>query len=82
MNSIDNVWNVMKKEIGSQIPCLKEEMRSVIWCSIEHPGRTLQFNAKNNCRSYLTYEAKGVATNTDFYGVGVQLCCCVFIGLH
>ena len=27
MNSIVNVWNIMKKEIGSQIRCLKEKMR-------------------------------------------------------
>ena len=26
MNSIENVWDVMKKEIGSQMPCLNEEM--------------------------------------------------------
>ena len=26
MNSINNVWNIMKKEIGSQRPCLKEEV--------------------------------------------------------
>ena len=26
MNSIENVSNIMKKEIGSQMPCIKEEM--------------------------------------------------------
>ena len=26
INSIENVWNVMKNEIGNQLPCLKEEM--------------------------------------------------------
>ena len=27
MNSIENVWNkISKKEIGNQMPCLKEEM--------------------------------------------------------
>ena len=27
MNSVDNVWNIItKKEIGNQMPCLKEEM--------------------------------------------------------
>ena len=26
MNSIENVWNIMKKDIGNQLPCLKEEM--------------------------------------------------------
>ena len=29
----------------------------------ERPGRTEQFNAKENCRSY---EANGDAMNTDF----------------
>ena len=24
--SIQNVWNITKKEIGNQLPCLKEEM--------------------------------------------------------
>ena len=32
-------------------------------CSTERSGRTKQFNAKENCRSYL---ANGGATNTDF----------------
>ena len=27
MNSTENVWNIItKKEIGNQMPCLKEEM--------------------------------------------------------
>ena len=26
MNSIENVWNIMKKDIGNQLPCLIEEM--------------------------------------------------------
>ena len=26
MNSIENVWNIMKKDIGNQLPCLKEDM--------------------------------------------------------
>ena len=26
MNPIENVWNIMKKEIGSQMPCKIEEM--------------------------------------------------------
>ena len=25
MNSIENAWNIMKSDIGSQLPCLKEE---------------------------------------------------------
>ena len=26
MNSIENVWIIMKKEVGNQLLCLKEEM--------------------------------------------------------
>ena len=26
MNPIENVWNIMKKEIGNQMSCKKEEM--------------------------------------------------------
>ena len=26
MNPIENVWNIMKKEIGNQMPCTIEEM--------------------------------------------------------
>ena len=26
MNSIESVWNIMKIDIGNQLPCLKEEM--------------------------------------------------------
>ena len=26
MNGIENVWNIMKKEIGNQMPCTIEEM--------------------------------------------------------
>ena len=26
INCIENVWNIMKKVIGNQLPCLKEEM--------------------------------------------------------
>ena len=26
INFTENVWNIMKKDIGNQLPCLKEEM--------------------------------------------------------
>ena len=26
MNFIEKVWNIMKKDIGNQLPCLKDEM--------------------------------------------------------
>ena len=26
INFIENVWNIMKKDIGNQLPCLKEEI--------------------------------------------------------
>ena len=31
MNPIENVWNIMKKEIGNQMPCRKEEMWKPVW---------------------------------------------------
>ena len=29
MNTIENVWNIMKKEIGNQMLCRKEKMKPV-----------------------------------------------------
>ena len=26
MNSIEEVWNIMKKDIGNQLPCLKRDV--------------------------------------------------------
>ena len=57
MNPIENVWNIMTKENGNHMVCKKNicrsdyGMRNMVKCSTEHPGRTLQFNAKGNCRS-------------------------------
>ena len=31
MNTKENVWNIMKKEIGNQMPCRKEEMWKPVW---------------------------------------------------
>ena len=30
MNSIESIWNIMKKENGNQMPCLKEEMWKLV----------------------------------------------------
>ena len=37
MNSIENVWNIMKKEVGSQMPCKIKEMWKLVckaWYSV------------------------------------------------
>ena len=31
MNFIENVWNIMKKDIGNQLPRLKEKMWKQVW---------------------------------------------------
>ena len=31
MNTIENVWHIIKKEIGYQMPCRKEEMWKPVW---------------------------------------------------
>ena len=46
----------------------------MVKCSTERPGRTLQFNVKENCRSY---QANGGAVNTDF-----MMYSCVFNGMN
>ena len=65
MNFIDNVLIIRKKEVGNQLLCLKEERwkRVCKTCSTKRPCRNLQFNAKDNCRSY---SARGGATSSDF----------------
>ena len=42
---------------------MEESIRSVVKCNTKRHRRTLQFNAKEDCRSYL---ARGGAKNTDF----------------
>ena len=58
MNSIENIWNIMKKDIGNQLPCLKEQMWKRV-CEALYSVRLIvleeldkQFNAKENCSSY------------------------------
>ena len=46
MNSIENVWNLMKKDIGNQLPFLKEEMWKRVcepWYSVA-PNILEEFN--------------------------------------
>ena len=46
MNSIENVCNIMKKDIGNQLPCLKEEMWKRVceaWYSVA-PNILEEFN--------------------------------------
>ena len=52
MNPIENVWNMMKKWIGSQMPCKIEEM----WKRVCKAWYSVALNvleiAKENCRYY------------------------------
>ena len=49
MNSIENVWNIMTKDIGNQLPCSKEEMwklvcealYSVVWNVLEELNNSM-----------------------------------------
>ena len=37
MNPIENIWNIMKKEIGNQMPCKIQDMRKRVceaWYSV------------------------------------------------
>ena len=54
MNPIEDVWNIMKKEIGNHKPFNKKIYGSeYVKCGREcHKEELLQFNAKENCRSY------------------------------
>ena len=54
---LENVCNIMKKEIGNQMPCTIEEMWKRVceawYCVVtDCSGRTLQIDAKENCRSH------------------------------
>ena len=53
----------------------------MILCSNKRPGRILQFNVKENSRSY---KAKGRQRCNEYilYDVGAQVCCCVFTGKY
>ena len=66
MNTIENVWNIMKKEIGNQMACKKEEMWKAVceeWYSVapnvleepnnSMPGRiTDLMKAKGDTKKY------------------------------
>ena len=49
---IANVWNIMQQEIVNQMPCKMEICESKYVMRGIRPGRTLQFNAKENRRCH------------------------------
>ena len=34
MNPTENVWNIIKKVMGSQMPCKSEEILKRVWCMV------------------------------------------------
>ena len=64
MNPIENVWNIMKKEIGNQMPCTIEEMWMRVceaWYSV---ALTVQEELYNSMQRRIAelIEANGDAT--------------------
>ena len=83
MNLIENFWNVMKKEIGNQMPCKIVEM----WKRVFETWYSVAVNVLVELYNYLLrrfadlIEANEGATKYWLYDVGVH-CCCVFIGMY
>ena len=81
INFTENVWNIMKKVIGNQLPCSKE--RDVeAWYSvapnfleetIQCQGQLQILFSKLRSKEYIL---------TLIYDVGVQVCSCVFNGKY
>ena len=68
MNPIENVWNIMKKEIGSQMPCKIEEMWKRVfkaWYSVALnvlENFTIQFQGELQ----ILLKQMEIQQNTDF----------------
>ena len=67
MNPIDNVWNIMKKEIGNQIPCKIKKKR----CGSEHVKRGIvqhmeELYSLMPRRTADLFKQREVQQNTDF----------------
>ena len=52
MNPIEDVWNIMRKEIGNPKPCKKKYVKRKYSVTPNVLEELLQFNAKENYRSY------------------------------
>ena len=66
MNPIENVWNIMKKEIGNQMPCEIEEMWKRVceaWYSVELNVMEELYNSTMSRKIEDLIEANGDATN-------------------
>ena len=80
IKSIENVWDIMKKEIGNQLPCLKEEMLRRVceaWYSVR-PNVLEELNNEIPSRNE-DLKAKGGASNTDFIG---SMDVCMLLWFH
>ena len=79
IKSTENVWNIMKKEIGNQLSCLKEDMLRRV-CKAWYSVRPSVLEVHNNSipiRNEDLIKAKGVAKYTDFIcsmHTGMLLC--------
>ena len=70
INSIENAWNIMKKEIGNELPCLKEDMLMRVcksWNSVR-PNVLEELNNSILSRNEDLIKAKRCATKTDCIG--------------
>ena len=65
MESVENVWNIMKKDIGNQTLCLKEEMWKRV-CEARYSVSPNVMEELNNSMPRSIADLNGGATNTDF----------------
>ena len=74
----------MKKEIGNQMPCIKEEMWKWVkeaWYSVAPNFLEELYNSMPRRIADIMI-ANGAATKYWLYDVGQQVYCCVFIGMY
>ena len=67
MNVIENVWNIMKKQIGNQLLCLKEEMWKRVceaWYSVA--PNVLEEFYNSMLRRIADLIKQGGVSNSDF----------------
>ena len=79
VNPIENIWNIMKTEIGNQMLCKKMKRVCEAWYSVP-PNVIEELNNSMPRRNADLIIAKGAAKKYCLYDAGVQ-CCCVFIGM-
>ena len=85
MNLIENIWNIMKKDIDNQLPCLKEEMWKRVcdaWYSVAPNILEKLNNSMPRTIADFIKQMEMQRILTLIYDVGVQVCSCVFNGMH